>query len=142
MIFDITYPDPNTKRQIGKLVGPAYSFLERIKMGGIGTTKLQILEASDAIYSLLGHTNDTHYCYLECRINGLIVGFKSVMKTYIWAIPFHKLSMYNNAGKLVIYGNQDSIKLIAPFNGSIDKKFIRKILALKSDYISRISPNG
>lgn len=139
MIINITYPSARIKREIASVVGPSFSFIERIKMGGIGTAKLQIMEATDEIHKLLSHTRDAKYCHLECRKMGLVVGFQSVMKIYVWLIPYHQLSIYNNSGELTVYGKSNSIKLSAPFNGSVDKKFIRKVLALKSTYLEKFN---
>lgn len=132
MILNITYPTPKDKRSMAQIVGPAYSFLERIKMGGIGTSKLVIIEATDEIHSLLTVTGDTTYCHLECRKLGLVIGFQTTMKIYVWLIPYRQLSVYYNSGQMTIYGPKNSIKVKAPFNGTIDKKFVRKILTLKS----------
>jgi len=137
MVINITYSDFETKATIEKLVGPPYSFIERIKMGGIGTSKLLILEATHEIHKLLCITHDSTYCHLECRKSGLIVGFQTKLKIYAWAIPYHHLTIYNNSGQLVIYGPKNSIKVKAPFNGSVDKKFIKKILRIKAEYLNQ-----
>ena len=137
MVIDYTYPNYQLKRQIQEAVGKPYSFLEKLKLGGIGTSKLQVLEATDAIYNVLSKSADTKYCHVECRKGGLIVGFQSVMRVYLWLIPYHYLHMYNNGGLLLIYGNQENIKVTAPFNGSVDKKFIRKVLGLKAEYMQQ-----
>jgi len=132
MILNITYPTPQQKRDTEKVVGPSYSFMERIKMGGIGTSKLVIMEATDEIHKLLTLTSDTTYCHLECRKAGLVVGFQTTMRIYTWLIPYRQLSVYYNSGQMTVYGPKNSIKVKAPFNGTIDKKFVRKLLALKS----------
>jgi len=132
MILNVTYPSPKDKRDMAKVVGPSYNLMERIKMGGIGTSKLTIIEATEPIHNLLTLTGDTTYCHLECRKKGLIVGFQTTMKIYVWLIPYYQLSVYYNSGQMTIYGPKNSIKVKAPFNGSIDKKFIRKLLGLKS----------
>lgn len=126
---------------MSQVVGPGFSFMDRLKMGGIGTSKLQIVEATDEIHKLLHHTQDANYCYLECRPKGLIVGFNSSLKVFVWLIPYYALSVYNNSGQLTIYGPKNSIKLIAPFNGSIDKKFIKKILSIKAQYLENYNFN-
>ena len=139
MILNITYPDYKTKAAIEKTVGPAYSFIDRIKMGGIGTSKLLMLEATEDIHKLLTITNDMTYCHLECRHGGIVVGFQTSMKIYAWLIPYHHLTLYNNSGQLVIYGPKNNIKVKAPFNGSIDKKFVKKVLAIKAEYLQKFN---
>jgi len=122
MIVNITYPSKQITKEIDDVVGVSYTFFERIRMGGIGTAKLQIVEATEEIHKLLSNSLETKYCHLECRRKGLIVGFRSVMKIFVWLIPYHQLS-----------------KLNAPFNGQINKKFIRKVLALKAEYLEKFN---
>ena len=134
MIFNITYNERKIENELIELVGKPFGFFDRIKMGGIGTNKLQILEATKTIAKCIEGRSVTNYCYLELRPKGYIVGFQSHLKTYAWAIPFHLLHVYYNGGLLSIYDNKDSVKLGAPFNGKVDKKYLRKILDLKMKY--------
>ncbi len=115
-----------------KISGLPFSFIERIKMRGIGCTKLQIIESSPQVSQLVSANTDTAYCNIELRKTGIVVGFNSVMRIYAWCIPYHQLNMYYNAGQLSIYGPYHNIKAIAPFNGTVDKKFIKKVLTLKA----------
>lgn len=131
MIINLTYPDKKTSKSIEQVVGPAFSFLQRIKMKGIGCSKLQIVEASPEIQKLITQNVDTAYCNLELREGGMIVGFNSTGRIYGWCIPYYRLNIYVNSGKLSVYGPKHNIKAIAPFNGSVDKKFLRKVLKLK-----------
>jgi hypothetical protein len=139
MLLNVTYPDYKVKSTIEKIVGQPYSLIERIKMGGIGTSKLLMVEATEEIHKLLTVTSDTTYCHLECRKAGLLIGFQTTMKIYVWLIPYHKLTIYNNSGQLVIYGPKNNIKVKAPFNGTIDKKFIKKILSIKAEYLQKFN---
>lgn len=137
MLFNITYTDKKTQEQINDYIGKPYGFLDRIRMRGIGTSKMQIVEASENIAELLGNRNTVHYCYLEIRPKGLLVGFQSVLRTYVLLIAFHELSIYYNSGILSIYGKKNSIKMKPPFNADLDKKFLKKVLSLKADYIEQ-----
>ena len=134
MFVNITYANKETERKIKDSVGEAFTLLEKIKMRGVGTSKLQMIEASDNIVALLSNSLDTRYCYLELRRRGLLIGFQSSLKTYVWAIPFYELSIYYNNGYLVIYSKSDSMKLKPPFYGSVDKKYLKKVLRQKSVY--------
>lgn len=131
MIINLTYPDKRTARSIEQIVGPAFNFVQRIKMKGIGCAKMQIVEASSEVQKLISQNSDTAYCNLELRLSGLIVGFNSTGRIYAWCIPYHKLNIYVNGGRLSIYGPKHNLKVIAPFNGNIDKNFLRKVLKLK-----------
>ena len=132
MIFNITYNSRKTEDQIKSLVGPSFSFLERIRMKGIGTSKMIIRTASSEILDLLSDTADTDYCHLEMRKKGIIVGFISKGRVYAWAIPYYKLVIYSQSGNLTIFDDTHKIDLKPAFNRTIDRKFVIKILEQKS----------
>jgi len=132
VIINLPSPDKKTEQAIQKVAGPAFSFVQRIKMKGIGCSKLQIVEASPEIQKLITQNVDTAYCNLELREAGMVVGFNSTGRIYGWCIPYYQLNIYVNSGKLSVYGPKHNIKAVAPFNGSVDKKFLRKVLGLKA----------
>lgn len=133
MIINITYPNKQTAQEIAKVVGPSFSFLERIKLKGIGCSKLQIKECSPEILKIISENRDTAYCNLEMKKEGIVVGFNSTGRIYAWCIPYYRLNIYYNFGKLSIYGPANHIKASAPFNGNVDKNFIKKILKVKGE---------
>ena len=139
MLFNITYSSKRLTKEINSIIGRPYSFLQRIRMKGIGTSKMQLVEYSSNIADLLQESNTTHYCYLELRPKGLIVGFQSKLKTYVLLIPFYQLSIYYNGGLLSIFSNNTKMKMKAPFYGSVDKKFLKKVLMLKTEYLSKVN---
>lgn len=137
MVVNITYRNKQIDKKINEFIGQPFSLLEKIKMKGIGTSKMQILEANKALEDLFSPHLDTRYCYLELRPKGLIVGFQSVYKTYVWLIPFFYLNIYFNSGLLSIYSKQDFMKMKPPFNGSVDKKYLKKVLIARADYLGK-----
>ena len=46
MIYNTTYHNEDYLQQSKEVVGKAFSFLERLKMGGIGSGRLMIAEIS------------------------------------------------------------------------------------------------
>ena len=102
-------------------------------MKGIGCSKLQIVEASPDIQQIISANRDTAYCNQELRKKGLVLGFNSTGRIYAWCIGYHQLNIYCNGGKLSLFGPKHSLKAIPPFNGSLDKSFIRKVLRLKGE---------
>ena len=77
------------------------------------------------------------FCNLELRQRGLVVGFNSTGRIYAWCIGYHQLNIYVNGGRLSIYGPKHSLKAKPPFNGNIDKRFVKKVLRLKSEILGR-----
>jgi len=137
MILNITYPTYQTKAEIEKVVGSSFSFLERLKMGGIGSRKMIIYDSSDSISDLLKVNSDTKYCNIEIRRAGLIIGFQSTMRIYAWLIPYYQLHLFQSGKQLNVYSLQDHVKLKPAFNGQIDKKFVLKLLEFKSNYLQQ-----
>jgi len=137
LILNITYPDKITARKIKQVVGSSFPMMQRIRMGGIGCSKLKIEEASPEIFHLISANRDTAYCNIELRTLGAVIGFNSVGRIYVWCIPYYHLNLYYNSGRLSIYGSKHNLKASAPFNGTIDKKFIKKVLKLKGEIQSR-----
>lgn len=137
MIFDITYRNRKTQLDIESLTGKSFPFLERIKMKGIGTSKLILKTATHNIEKLFLECNDTRYVTIECRPKGIVVGFSTRMKIYVLAIPYYSLSIYYNNGLLTIFSKEYKIKLAPSFNKKIDKTFLSKILMLKAKYLNQ-----
>jgi len=136
MLFNISYSSKKTEGEINALMGDPFSFIQRIKMGGVGTSKLQIVEASQNIADLIQDRSASYYCYLELRPKGLMVGFQSHLRSFVLCIPFYELSIYYNGGLLSIYGKSGSFKLEAPFNSRVDKKYLSKVLSMKAEFLS------
>jgi len=49
MVHNTTYPDPQITYLINQTVGKPYPFLQRIKMGGIGSKRMNILTLSPSL---------------------------------------------------------------------------------------------
>jgi hypothetical protein len=137
MIINYTYPNPKLKNQIKKSVGSSFGFIERFKMGGIGTSKLQMVEASDEIYKLVSHKTDTIYCYIECRNDGIVVGFHSTLKVYLWLIPYLFLEIELEDKFVIIRNEINEIKLKVPFNGKLENSYFNKIDQLKLNHLNK-----
>jgi len=138
MIFNVSYKSKAVDSEINELVGRPFSFMERIRMRGVGTSKMEIMEISVNLGRYFQERSGSRFCYLELRPAGLLVGFQSHLKTYVLAIPFHQLSIYYNGGLLSIYSKDYSIKMKPPFNGSVDKKYLSKVLDMKTSYLENL----
>ena len=129
MLKNITYNDPVIKRDIELAVGKPYSFWQSLKMGGTGSQKFIITEASEEIKELLNRENAANYSNIELRPKGIIVGFKSHTNSYGLIIPFSKLKMTVIRGKITL-SSDDFFVTMKSFNKeSIDQKFLKKIKA-------------
>ena len=93
MLRNISYGRKDVLLEIDSKVGKAFSFFDKIKMGGNGSQRFEIIEASESIDRLNKYDNKTNYCNLEIRRSGLIMGFHARLETYAWAVSFDLITV-------------------------------------------------
>ena len=140
MIKNLSYNSKKNKILLLELVGRPFSFIERLKLGGIGSNKLVIADASKEIVELLRLDNNVNYCNIEIRKNGLIIRFRSLLETYGLIIPYYKLIIYKGESNIYsLYKDTNYIKFF------VDNKstsiFMKKINRLKIDYLNKTGLN-
>ena len=136
MLKNLSYNCKKTKDLLIDRVGKPLTLFERLKIGGNGSDKLIITDASNDIIELLKLDNNINQCNIEIRSNGIILRFRSLLETYGLVIPFYKMVIYKGEKKIYsIYIDNQYIKFLA------DKKsihsFIKKINRLKSEYLNK-----
>ena len=136
MLKNLSYNCKKTKDLLIDRVGKPLTLFERLKIGGNGSDKLIITDASNDIVELLKLDNNINQCNIEIRSNGIILRFRALLETYGLVIPFYKMVIYKGEKKIYsIYIDNQYIKLLA------DKKsihsFIKKINRLKSEYLNK-----
>lgn len=133
MLRNVSYNNPQFTREINELVGTPFSIFQRIKMGGNGSPRLVISEASEEIDSLLKVDNRRHYANIELRPKGIIVGFRSRLEAYALVIPYHKLVLYKSTEDTYsIYTDTTVIKVHEDASDRPIHKFMRKIIEGKN----------
>jgi len=132
MLLNVSYNDKKITKKIDEAVGKPLSIKERFAMGGIGSPKSYITEASIDIYNLLVLDNSTNTCNVEIRPNGIIVRFRSRLETYGLIIPYYKLNVYKgDIGIYSIYMDHYFIKVRSDTKAI--QKFFRKLLDHRAD---------
>ena len=136
MLKNLSYNCKKTKDLLIDRVGKPLTLFERLKIGGNGSDKLIITDASNDIIELLKLDNNINQCNIEIRSNGIILRFRALLETYGLVIPFYKMVIYKGEKKIYsIYIDNQYIKFLA------DKKsihsFIKKINRLKSEYLNK-----
>ena len=135
MLLNISYNRPKIKGQVNAEVGEPFKFIDRIKMGGIGSGKLNIHSSSIQIHNLLILDNNLNVCGVEMRPKGIIVTFRSLLETYALVIPYYKLKLYKGQSQVYsIYKDNYFIKVEA--KEKRNHEFLKKILKFKSDHFS------
>ena len=132
MLLNISYNRPETKEKINKEVGTPFTLMERIKLKGTGSPKLQITSTSIEIHNLLILDINTNICNIELRPKGIIVMFRSLLETYALIIPYYKLNLYKGKSEeYSVYKDHYFIKVKA--DSPAIHKFMLKILDYRAD---------
>ncbi|MET1260268.1 hypothetical protein ABV409_13045 [Flagellimonas sp. DF-77] len=132
MLLNVSYTDKAITQKIDAEVGRPFTLKERWKMGGVGSPKLEITEASVEIRNLLILDNNADCCNIELRPNGIILGFRSLLESYALVIPYYKLTIYK--GDLAVYSvYRDHYFVKVRSDTKAIQKFFKKLLDLKAD---------
>ncbi|AKA34392.1 hypothetical protein [Flagellimonas lutaonensis] len=132
MLLNVSYTDKKIAKKIDAAVGKPFTLKQRLKMGGIGSPKLEIVKASIEIRNLLILDNNRDCCNIEMRPKGIIVGFRSLLESYALVIPYYKLSIYK--GDFAVYSIfKDHYFIKVRSDTKAIQKFFKKILDYKAD---------
>lgn len=132
MLLNVSYNDREVTKKIDNELGKPFTLKERIALGGIGSPRLEITEASIEIRNLLILDNNHDYCNIEMRPKGIIVGFRSRLESYALIIPFYKLTLYK--GDFAIYSiYRDNYFIKVRADTKAIQKFFTKLLGYKAD---------
>ncbi len=102
MIVDSTYVlKKETRELINDIVGKPYSFLQSIKMRGIGCKRMIIDEVSPNLSKYLNQISDVNYANIELRSKGILIYMNKGLKNFTWAIPFYQLVIYKINGSSI-----------------------------------------
>ncbi len=132
-IKNISYKDASLSSEIDTLVGKPFTLTERLQMGGIGSPRFMIQEASASIMALLNLDQNTNYCNIELRPGGVIVGFRSILETYAWVAPFARLGIFRSKGVVSLYSGEHFMRLLSTDLTKSHGNFIRRLIRLKAE---------
>lgn len=137
MILNTTHLSSKVKKNIADFIGDEFSFIQKLKLGGVGSYRMIIEQASDDIKENLNFNKGIDYCSFELRKKGIMVHFQNhnYEKTS-WLIPFYKFVIFKTEA-LSIYSDKSFIKLKLDRNFKLNKKFIARVLRLKEIYCAK-----
>lgn len=127
MIYDTSYSNKETTRQINKVVGLPYSFKERWKLGGIGSKRMIIEEISEEYKKYLNADHYQSNANIELRPKGILIHFRHKLQAYSWVMPFKELSI-KSSEKLRITSDGKFIQFKDGME--VNRKFIEKMINL------------
>lgn len=140
MIKNTSYNDKDIRQEINEHVGKPYSLIKRIGMRGNGSPRFRIVDASDKIGEILARNkNMINYCNMELRNGGIVVGFRSILETYSWSIPYYKLSIHSTGKKYTIYSDTEFITIENDHKSDINRSFMKKLRSLQSQFMDGTS---
>jgi hypothetical protein len=132
MLVNVSYTNKKITSKIDAEVGKPFTLKERFKLGGIGSPKLEIIQASIEIQNLLILDNNADCCNVEMRPKGIIVGFRSLLESYALVIPYYKLTIYK--GDFAVYSiYRDHYFIKVRSDTKAIQKFFKKLLDYKAD---------
>ncbi|WP_108423746.1 hypothetical protein [Flagellimonas amoyensis] len=132
MLLNVSYSDKNITQKIDEAVGKPLTLKERFALGGIGSPKLHITQASMEINNLLLLDNNLNTCNIEIRPKGIIVRFRSLLETYGLIIPYYKLNLFK--GDLAIHSiHVDKHFIKVRSDTKAVQKFFKKLLDHRTD---------
>ena len=79
--LNITYNDPKVKRQVESLCGKGFSLWEAIRMGGAGSPRMTLMDASHGLLDPFDRLEDRRMCSIELRKGGLLLHCRSRLET-------------------------------------------------------------
>ena len=136
MINNISYNDKEITAAINEHIGKPYGIRTRLKMGGIGSPRFRITDASPALQVILARNNSNiRYCNIELRKGGILVGLRAMLQTYAWTIPYYKLSIHSIGKQYILYSEKDFIKIENDHTDSSNRSFMRKLRSMQTGFL-------
>lgn len=141
MVLNITHTNKEHRDILEDLVGRPFSFLESIKMKGIGSKRMVINDVSPNLKPLMNAIADINYANIELRTKGILIYINKGLQNFTWAIPYYQLVVYKTngssihaQGKFVHFKNNQTFKE--------NKKFFNKMFDEKIKYDLEYSFQG
>ena len=135
MLYNTSYKNKEYTEQSIQTLGKSFSFFEKIKMGGIGSSRLMITELSHNLKPKNLQTMAINYANIELRPKGIILHFTNKLERYSWIIPYYRLVTYSTK-TFTIHSSGSFIKLKKNKNYVDNKKFIGKMMDLKNSFLN------
>lgn len=130
MILNTTYMEKDIVKKINDLVGEPFSFIQRFKMNGIGSSRMIIDDFSSGFKDYFDQSMSLRYCNFELRPNGILVHFNHQYSRYSWVIPYYLLSMFRSDSFSIHAGSQ-FLRIRKDNHLKVNSKIIKRILSLK-----------
>lgn len=135
MLFNTSYTNKKYVKESTHTLGKSFSFFEKLKMEGVGSSRLVIQELSTKLQPQNMQSIDVNYANIELRPKGIIIHFTNILDRYSWIIPYYRLNVYSNK-TFSIHSNGNFIQFKKNKNYQNNKKFIHKMTDLKNIFLN------
>lgn len=96
-------------------------------MGGNGSRRMRIIETSPYIDDQYLNRVDARYGNIELRKEGILVGFQTVRRIFVYAIPYEDVEL-SAASNYLRVGDAENYFLFEPLqNSGVDHTFVAKL---------------
>jgi hypothetical protein len=135
MLFNTSYKNEDYVKESNRLLEKAYSFLEKLKIRGVGSRRLIIEELSPSLQPKNMQKTDVNYASIELRPKGIVIHFSNRLDRYSWIVPYYRLAIFSTL-TFSIHSNGKFIKLSKDKNYKENKKFISKMTEFKTAFLN------
>ena len=136
MVLDSTQPNKEHKQIIEDLVGKPFTFLQSVKMKGVGSKRMIVEEVSPNLKQYMNKVDDLNYANIELRTEGILIYINKGLKNYTWIIPYYQLVLYKTNGTS-IHANGKFIHFRNNKTFKENKLFFDKMMNEKVKYDQR-----
>ena len=135
MLFNTSHTNKEYTKTSVEILGDPYSLLEKIKLGGVGSSRFVISQLSAKLQPKNMETIAINYANIELRPKGIIVHFTNRLDRYSWIIPYYRLVVYNSQ-TFSIHASGQFIKFSKNKNYLDNKTFIDKMIDSKNEFLN------
>jgi hypothetical protein len=125
MLFDTSIKNKEVTKEINNLVGKPYSLLDILKIGAIGSSRMEIIEFSKLFTKVMAWDKQAVFANIGMRPKGIVVVINVRLSNYSWVIPYNYLSIFKT-DILTVHGQGEYLKF--KIQSDQNKKLIQKIL--------------
>jgi hypothetical protein len=132
MLFNTSHKNEDYVKESNRMLGGTYSFLTKLKMGGVGSQRLIIEELSSELTPWNMQKSDINYASIELRPKGIVIHFSNRLDRYSWIVPYNQLAIFSTP-TFSLHSEGKFIRFRKDKNYQENKGFIKKMTNLKND---------
>jgi hypothetical protein len=101
MVLETTYNNKEHTEKIKDIVGKPFSFMQIIKLKGIGSKRMIIENVSINLKQYMNSIADINYANIELRPGGILLRINKGLQNFTWVIPYYQLVIYKTNGSSI-----------------------------------------